>query len=202
MRGSGLHIPLDLLDELIHVKGLGDEVVGAGVSRDALGILAGGEDDDGNGARRVRALELPADLAAVAAGQADVEQDDSVAEYFADRTEEMGRRVAADEARMAALAAEAEEVRIAMVTEELDTTVASYNDVLRTMVEQLAALDAQVAHAASLSQHAEELAGTLPASAARQHQAVDAVATRTAEIGERLQALQEAVSVSVPSPQP
>lgn len=134
--------------------------------------------------------------------EADVERDDSVAEYFADRTEEMGRRVAADEARMAALAAEAEEVRIAMVTEELDTTVASYNDVLRAMAEQLAALDAQVAHAASLSQHAEELAGTLPASAARQHQAADAVATRTAEIGERLQALQEAVSVSVPSPQP
>lgn len=129
--------------------------------------------------------------------EADVEQDDNVAEYFADRTAEMERRVAADEARMAALAADAERIRIAMVTEELDTTVASYNEALRVMAEQLAALDAQVAHAAALSQRAEQLAGTLPASAARQHQAADAVAARTAEIGERLQALQEAVSASL-----
>jgi ketopantoate hydroxymethyltransferase len=129
--------------------------------------------------------------------EADVEQDDSVAEYFADRTEEMARRVAADEARMTALAADAEEVRIAMVTDELDTVVASYNDTLRTMAEQLAALEAQVARAAALSRRAEELAATLPASAARQHQASDAVATRTATIGERLQTLQDAVAEPV-----
>jgi hypothetical protein len=129
--------------------------------------------------------------------EADVEQDDSVAEYFADRTEEMARRVAADEARMAALAADAEEVRIAMVTDELDTTIASYKDALRAMAEQLAALDDAVARAAALSQRAEELAGTLPASAARQHQASDAVATRTATIGERLQALQDALTEPV-----
>ena len=129
--------------------------------------------------------------------EADVEQDDSVAEYFADRTAEMGRRVAADEARMAALAADAERIRIAMVTEELDTIVASYNEALRVMAEQLAALDAHIAHAASLSRRAEELAGTLPASAARQHSVADAVAARTAAIGERLQALQDAVAESV-----
>ena len=122
--------------------------------------------------------------------EADVEQDDSVAEYFADRTAEMSARVAADEARMAALATEAEEVRIAMVTEELDAAVASFDETLRAIAEQLAALDTQIAQAASLSQRAEELARTLPASAAKQHQMAEAVAARTAEIGERLQALQ------------
>ncbi|MGI8689558.1 MAG: hypothetical protein ACR2M3_13370 [Thermomicrobiales bacterium] len=132
--------------------------------------------------------------------EADVEQDDNVAEYFADRTAEMARRVAADEARMMALAADAEEVRIAMVTEQLDTTIAAYNDALRAMAEQLAALDTQIAQVASLSQRAEELATTLPASAARQHQIADAMTVRTAEIGEQLQALQETVSESVPSP--
>ncbi len=130
--------------------------------------------------------------------EADVEQDDSVAEYFADRTAEMARRVAADEARMASLAADAERIRIAMVTEELDTTVAAYNESLRVMAEQLAALDAHIARAAALSRRAEELAGTLPASAARQHMAAEAVAARTATIGERLQSLQEAVAESVP----
>ncbi len=130
--------------------------------------------------------------------EADVEQDNSVAEYFADRTAEMARRVAADEARMTALAADAEEMRIAMVTEELDTTIAAYNEALRAMAEQLAALDARIAHVASLSQRAEELATTLPASAARQHQVADAITVRTAEIGERLQALQDMVSGSVP----
>jgi len=130
--------------------------------------------------------------------EADVEQDDSVAEYFADRTAEMGQRVAADEARMAALAADAEEMRIAMVTEELDTTIAAYNDALRAMAEQLVALDARIAQVASLSQRAEELATTLPASAAQHHQVADAMTVRTAEIGERLQALQDMVSESVP----
>ncbi len=130
--------------------------------------------------------------------EADVEQDDSVAAYFADRTEEMAYRVTADEAQMAALAADAEEMRIAMVTEELDTTIDAYNEALRAMTEQLAVLDAQIAHVASLSQRAEELATTLPASAAQHHQMADAVTVRTAEIGERLQALQNAVSEPVP----
>jgi len=130
--------------------------------------------------------------------EADAEQDNSVAEYFADRTAEMARRVAADEARMAALAADAEEMRIAMVTEELDTTIAAYNDALRAMAEQLAALDARIAQVAALSHHAEELATTLPTSAARPHQVADDMTVRTAEIGERLQALQETVAESVP----
>ena len=129
--------------------------------------------------------------------EADVEQDNSVAEYFADRTVEMERRVAADEARMASLAADAERIRIAMVTEELDTTVASYNEALRAIAEQLAALDAHVARAASFSQRVEELAGTLPASATRQHLVADFLAARTATIGERLQSLQDAVAESV-----
>ncbi|MDQ2783666.1 MAG: hypothetical protein M3Y58_01545 [Chloroflexota bacterium] len=127
--------------------------------------------------------------------EADVEQDDSVAEYFADRTTEMAYRVAADEARMATLAADAEEMRIAMVTEELDATIAAYNEALRTMAEQLATLDTQIAQVAALSQRAEELATTLPASAARQHQVADAMTVRTAEIGERMQALQDAVTL-------
>ncbi|MDQ6603627.1 MAG: hypothetical protein M3Z19_12970 [Chloroflexota bacterium] len=134
--------------------------------------------------------------------EADVEQDDSVAEYFAGRTAEMTRRVTDDEVRMVTLAAEAEGVRIAMVTEDLDKLVASYNDALNALAAQLAMLDTAVEQIATLSRHAEELATTLPASAARQHQAADAVTTRTNEIGERVQALRDAVLASIPPPNP
>jgi len=115
--------------------------------------------------------------------EADVEQDESVAEYFAGRTAEMARRVADDEVRLTTLAAEAEEIRIAMVTEDLDSVVASYNDALTALAAQLADLDSAVEQIAALSRRAEELATTLPASATRQHQTADAAVTRTSEIG-------------------
>jgi DNA repair exonuclease SbcCD ATPase subunit len=128
--------------------------------------------------------------------EADVEQDDSVADYFANRAAEMASRVAADEEQLAALAATVEEVRIAMVTEELDATVASYNEALRAMAEHLAAIEAQIAQMTDLSQRAEELAGTLPESATRQHLAAEAVANRTTEIAEHLRSLQQTVAAS------
>lgn len=129
--------------------------------------------------------------------EADVEQDESVAEYFAGRTAEMARRVADDEARLATLTVEAEEVWVAMVTEDLDRLVASYNDALTAFAAQLAALDTAVEQIAALSRRAEELATTLPASATRQHQAADAVTTRTNQIGERVQELRDAVVTAV-----
>jgi chromosome segregation ATPase len=132
--------------------------------------------------------------------EADVEQDDSVADYFANRAAEMADRVAADEEKLAALAATAEEVRIAMVTEELDTTIASYNEALRAMASQLAALESQVAQMTGLSQRAEELADTLPESATRQHQAADAVANQIVAIEERLRTLQQTVAGSASLP--
>jgi chromosome segregation ATPase len=132
--------------------------------------------------------------------EADVEQDDSVADYFAHRATEMADRVAADEERLAALAATAEEVRIAMVTEELDATIASYHEALRAMAEHLAAIEAQIAGMTELSQRAEELAGTLPDSATRHHQAADAVANQIVEIEERLRSLQQTVAASALPP--
>lgn len=132
--------------------------------------------------------------------EADVEQDDSVADYFANRAAEMANRVAADEEQLATLAATAEEVRIAMVTEELAATVASYNEALRAMAEHLAAIEAQIAQMTGLSQRAEELASTLPESAIRQHQAAEALANRTTEIEERLRDLRTTLTPSVPPP--
>jgi chromosome segregation ATPase len=129
--------------------------------------------------------------------EADVEQDDSVADYFANRAAEMADRVAADEEKLAALAATAEEVRIAMVTEELDATIASYNEALRAMATQLAEMEAQIARMAELSQRAEELVDTLPESATQHHQAADAVANQIVEIEERLRSLQQTVAASV-----
>ena len=130
--------------------------------------------------------------------EADVEQDDSVADYFANRAAEMADRVAADEEKLAALAATVEEVRIEMVTEELDATIASYNEALRAMAAQLAAMEAEIARMTTLSQHAEELADTLPESATQHHQAAESVANRTTEIEERLRDLQAMLSASVP----
>jgi DNA repair exonuclease SbcCD ATPase subunit len=131
--------------------------------------------------------------------EADVEQDDSVADYFANRATEMTHRVAADEEKLAELAAIVEEVRIAMVTEELDATIASYNEALRAIAEHLAAIESQIVQMTELSQRVEELADTLPESATRQHLAAVAVANRTTAIEERLQTLQQTVTASVAS---
>jgi chromosome segregation ATPase len=129
--------------------------------------------------------------------EADVEQDDSVADYFAGRAAEMADRVAADEEKLAALAAAAEEVRIEMVTEELDATIATYHEALRAMAAQVAAMEAQFARMTELSQRAEELADTLPESATRQHRAADDVANQITAIEERLRSLQQTVTASV-----
>ncbi len=125
--------------------------------------------------------------------EADVEQDDMVADYFAGRRAEMAERVAADEARMNELAAAAEEIRIAMVTEELDTTLAAYQEALQSLEAQLAAMQAQAAQIASLSQRAEQLAETLPASATRQHEAAERAADRTRAVSDAIQQLRAAV---------
>ena len=60
---------------------------------------------------------------------------------------------------------------------------------LGDLAAQIAALQDQVAQIASLSQHAEELAGTLPASAARQHRAAETVTERTRIISEGVRQL-------------
>ncbi len=125
--------------------------------------------------------------------EADVEQDDMVADYFAGRRAEMAERVAVDEARMNELAAEAEEIRIAMVTEELDTTLAAHQDALQSLAAQIAALQEQATQIASLSQRAEQLAETLPASAARQHEAAERAADRTRTVTDAIQQLRAAV---------
>ena len=126
--------------------------------------------------------------------EADVEQDDSVADYFANRRVEMTRRVADGEARMAALEAETEELRIAMVTEELEETIASYDAALRALESQLESLNEQAAQAAAFSQRAEDLAETLPATAAKQREAAAHLATRITAIEEALQQLATALA--------
>lgn len=127
--------------------------------------------------------------------EADVEQDDNVAEYFADRVAEMARRVATDEEKVAALAAEAEEIRIAMVTEELEAAIANYNETLRALESQLAALNDRIAEAAALSRRAEELAETLPASAARQHEATAQLIARTDALAEAARQMETALAL-------
>lgn len=122
-----------------------------------------------------------------------VEQDEERTEYFAERRAQMQQRVAADEARVATLAARAEEARIAMVTEELDDTLAAYDDLLREMAAAVAALDARARAAGSLAAHAEQLAGTLPQSAARQHHAANTAAQRTHTIETALRQLNAAL---------
>lgn len=130
--------------------------------------------------------------------EADVEQDDSVAEYFADRVAEMEQRVATDEDKVAALAVEAEEIRIEMVTEELDGTIAAYEATLRALALHLAALNDQIAEAASLSRHAEELTEMLPASAARQHEAAAQLVTRTDALAEAARQIEAALASPPP----
>lgn len=130
--------------------------------------------------------------------EADVEQDDNVAEYFADRVAEMRGRVAADEEKVAALATTAEEVRIAMVTDELDATITSYNDALRAIAAQLAEMENHIAQLRELSAHAEALASTLPESATMHHQTAEVVANRTTELSAYLRGLQAMLSAPVP----
>ena len=125
--------------------------------------------------------------------EADVEQDDTVAEYFAARRAEMAARVAADEARLEALAAVAEEVRIAMVTDELDQTLTAYREALRAIAEQLASFEGTIAHIAELGRRATDLAATLPPSAERQHRAADAAAERATTIADAVRQLHREV---------
>jgi hypothetical protein len=128
--------------------------------------------------------------------EADVEQDDSVADYFASRRAEMARRVAADEERLAALAANAEELRIAMVTEELHATILSYEAALRALESRLAELQEQAAQVALLTRRATELAETLPASATKQREGAARLAARTETIQAAVQYLEAALSES------
>ncbi len=112
--------------------------------------------------------------------EAQIEEAEDQIEYFAERRAQMQRQVAEREAQVAALAAQAEEIRIAMVTEQLDATLASYEETIREMVAALAALDERTREAAALADQAEQLASTLPQSAARQHHAQRAHAIEAA----------------------
>ncbi len=126
---------------------------------------------------------------------ADVEQDDDVADYFAGRKAEMEQQVAAGEAQMAALAAQAEELRIAMITDELTAALQSYDATLRAIQDQFAVLSAQLTEAAALDQRIKELADSLPASAS-QHRTAEGVADQTAAITEALRELEAALASS------
>lgn len=126
--------------------------------------------------------------------EAQVEQAEEQAEYFAERRAQMQQRVAEREARVEELAAHAEEVRIALVTKQLDTTLASYEEVIRELLGELAALDERVREAGTLSQQAEQLAATLPQSAAQQHHAANTAAQRTHTIEAALRQLHAAIA--------
>src|SRR5258707_10581430 len=58
--------------------------------------------------------------------EAQIEEAEDQIEYFAERRAQMQRHVAEREAQAEQLAAQAEEIRIAMVTQQLDATLASY----------------------------------------------------------------------------
>jgi chromosome segregation ATPase len=126
--------------------------------------------------------------------EAQVEEAEDQIEYFAERRAQMQRHIAEREAQIDTLAGRAEEVRIAMVTEQLDTTLASYDEMLREMTEALAALDERLREAGSLAQRAEQLASILPQSAARQHQSANAAAQRTHLIEAALRQLHAALT--------
>lgn len=126
--------------------------------------------------------------------EADVEQDDAVADYFANRKAEMEQRVAEGEAYLASLAAHVEEVRILMVTEELAATMSAYRDVMRAVERQIAALRDHVSQATALSQHAEELAESLPQSASRHHQSAATLVEQSRVLDEILRQLQAAIA--------
>lgn len=126
--------------------------------------------------------------------EADVEQDDEVAEYFAGRVTEMQARVAAGEVHVVALATAAEEVRITMVTQELDSTLDAYREALRAMEAHIAALAEQARQVTTLSQQAETLAESLPASAERQHRAAEAATEHARTIEAALEQLRGVMS--------
>ncbi len=126
--------------------------------------------------------------------EADVEQDDEVAEYFAGRMAEMQERVAVGEAHVTELAAAAEEVRITMVTQELDATLDAYREALRAMEAHIAALAEQARQVTTLSQRAESLAETLPASAEQQHRAAEIASESARTIEAALEQLRGVMS--------
>lgn len=130
--------------------------------------------------------------------EAQIEQDEDRIEYFAERRAQMQDRIAVAEADVASLAARAEEVRIAMVTEELNGTLAAHDALVQEMAAALAALDHRAREAASLAQRAEQLASTLPQSAARQHDAANRAAARTHAIEHALRALHDALTPPQP----
>jgi chromosome segregation ATPase len=130
--------------------------------------------------------------------EAQIEEAEDQIEYFAERRAQMQRRVADRAAEVDALAAHAEEIRIAMVTQQLDTTLASYEDIRREMIAALAALDERTRAAASLADRAEQLASTLPQSAARQHHAANAAAQRTHAVEAALRQLHAALVSETP----
>jgi chromosome segregation ATPase len=125
--------------------------------------------------------------------EAQVEEAEEVAEYFAERRAQMQRQVVAREAEVEQLAAHAEEIRITMVTQQLDATLASYNEIRHEMIAALAALDERIREAGSLAERAEQLASTLPQSAARQHQAANSAAQQTHAIEAALRQLHAAL---------
>jgi vacuolar-type H+-ATPase subunit I/STV1 len=130
--------------------------------------------------------------------EAQIEEAEDQIEYFADRRAQMQQQVAKREAQVESLAAYAEERRIAMVTQQLDATLASYEELRHEMVAALAALDEQTREAAALADQAEQLASTLPQSAARQHHAANGAAQRTHAIEAALRQLHAALVAETP----
>ncbi len=114
--------------------------------------------------------------------EAVVEEADDQADYFELRTEEMEQVVQQGEARYATLVATAEELRVSMTTEEINTLLRQYRATLTDLATQLQPLASQISEAASLVHRAEERAQTLPTSATAPRRAVDAAADRLAEI--------------------
>jgi chromosome segregation ATPase len=130
--------------------------------------------------------------------EAQIEEAEDQIEYFAERRAQMQRQVAEREAQVEALAANAEETRIAMVTQQLDATLASYEETVRQMVAALAALGERTREAALLADQAEQLASTLPQSAARQHHAANSAAQRAHAIEAALRQLHAALVEQTP----
>jgi len=130
--------------------------------------------------------------------EAQIEEAEDQVEYFADRRAQMQQQVAEREAEVDTLAAHAEEIRIAMVTQQLDATLASYDETIREMVAALAALDERTRVAATLADQAEQLASTLPQSAARQHHAANTAAQRAHAIEAALRQLHAALVAETP----
>jgi hypothetical protein len=130
--------------------------------------------------------------------EAQIEEAEDQIEYFAERRAQMQQVVAEREEEVDALAAHAEEIRIAMVTQQLDTTLAAYEAVRQELIAALAALDGRTHEAAALADQAEQLASTLPQSAARQHHAANTAAQRTHAVEAALRQLHAALVSETP----